>query len=146
MIFEKMKKMIIWNKQIRRERKHLFTAKRVLEYRNATYFDGMEQSIELLMQNTPEAHLIPTAKKILAKLAREKKKKKKQFYKKEVDSEVYQEAKEFVYRWLRKSAISDEVAYLQEGLITRDAFDVEEINDYEEMQKVDIYEFFKSKE
>ena len=82
MLLEKMKKVILWNKQIRRERKHLFTAKRVLEYRNITYFEGMEQSIEMLMQHTPEAHLIPTAKKILLKLARERKKKKKQFFKK----------------------------------------------------------------
>lgn len=37
-----MRKVIAWNKRLRRERKSLHTSNRVLVYRNATYGQALE--------------------------------------------------------------------------------------------------------
>ena len=35
-----------------------------------------------------------------------------------------------VYKWLNCNASNDDIAYLQEGLISPDAFNAEDLNDY----------------
>lgn len=83
-IFEKTKRIIQWNKRLRKDRKHLYTANRVLEYRNHSYSQALEQTVEMLLQTVPEPATIQTAKKIIQKLGKEKNRK-RHFYKKEED-------------------------------------------------------------
>lgn len=44
-IFEKMKKVILWNKRLRRERKKQDLDIRILEYRNITYAQVLEETV-----------------------------------------------------------------------------------------------------
>ena len=79
-----MKKVILWNKRLRKDRKQLHTANRVLEYRNLTYSQSLEHTIEMLLKSSPEPATIKIAKKIISKLAREKNRK-HHFSKQEAD-------------------------------------------------------------
>jgi hypothetical protein len=81
-----MKKVIIWNKRLRKDRKSLNMANRVLEYRNQTYSQALEQTVEMLLKTVPEPAAIQTAKKIVEKLAKEKHRRRHYFKKEEDDS------------------------------------------------------------
>jgi len=65
-----MRSVIAWNKKLRRERKQLTTANKIMDYRIVTYSQALEQSLEMLLQSTPEPNQIQMAKKIMAKLGR----------------------------------------------------------------------------
>lgn len=65
-----MKNVILWNKRLRRDRKHLNTANRILSYRNITYSQALEETLEMMLQSTPDPVLLQTAKKTILKLSK----------------------------------------------------------------------------
>lgn len=65
-----MRKVIVWNKRLRRERKALNTSNRVLQYRNATYSQALEETVQMVLQSTPDPAVLQTAKKVVLKLAK----------------------------------------------------------------------------
>ena len=99
----------------------------------------------MLLRTVPEPATIITAKKITIKLAKEKGRKKK-FLHKESDHEFGESVKTIVYNWLKINSCLNEdiVTFLNEAPYTKeDRFMLEDIEDFNEVRNVNIYDFFK---
>lgn len=99
----------------------------------------------MVLQASPDPVVLQTAKKIITKLAKEKARRRKNF-KGEVEADVSENTREVVFRWLRKNSYLDEerLELFKEQCFTKeDGFLFSELDDLNEIKRVDIYDFFK---
>lgn len=72
MLYERMKKIIIWNRTLRKDRFKQEIRMRVKDYRLATYSSALEEATAMLLAESKEPDCLKLAKKIISKLYRGK--------------------------------------------------------------------------
>ena len=126
-----MKNVIDYNKRLRRERKKFSISNKVLQYRNYTYTQCIEQLIEMILCSCSQPAALQLAKKIIFKLSKNRNKK-KVFYKVEADEQIKVSSKEMVYNWLKNNTyLADEaLEYFKESNFTKqDGFMFSDLDD-----------------